>query len=68
MDFDWDMLEAVARETGRAIYLGKFSEFTTQEKREMNAETKKRKMCISMGNHKRNKHESDDDLYVMAKL
>ncbi len=67
-EFDWDAIEEAAATTGMKVYLGKFSEFSTAEKRLMDKETKDRKMCISMGNHKRDETESDDDLYVMKKL
>ena len=67
-EFDWDAIEAAARETGQPVYLGKSGEFTTTQKRNMSRESRKRKMCISMGNHRRNSKESDDDLYVMKKL
>lgn len=67
-EFDWDVLEEAATETGMKIYLGKFSTFSTAEKRLMDKEAKERMMCISMGNHSRDETESDDDLYVMKKL
>ena len=67
-EFDWDAIEAAAKETGQPVYLGKSGDFTTTQKRNMSKESKKWKMCISMGNHKRNSEESDDDLFVMRKL
>ena len=68
IDFDWDTVEFVARETGKSILLGRWEDFTIADKREMSKEARARHMCITMGNHKRNSDEEDDEVYVTAKL
>ena len=68
ISFDWDVVEQVAKETGRSICLGKWGDFTRQEKRQMSKEAAKRRMNLSMGNHERNPTERNDEIYVTAKL
>ena len=68
IDFNWDVIEQVARETGRSIRLGVSSDFTKKEKKLISKEAAKRRMNVSMGNHKRNYDERDDEIYVTAKL
>lgn len=68
INFNWDVVEAVAKETGQSICLGVKSDFTRLELREMSKEARKRKVCLSMGNHDRNPDEADDEIYATAKL
>ena len=68
MDVDWDVIESVARETGRAIRIGLTTDFSRREKAAMSQEAQERNLNISMGDHKRDPDEQDDELYVMAKL
>ena len=66
-DIDWDGLEELAKETGKPIRIGSFSDFTRREKSAMSKEARERNLNISMGNSKRDSSESNDDLFVMAK-
>jgi hypothetical protein len=68
MELDWDMLRDLAKETGKAICIGLTTEFSRREKAAMSIEARKRNLNISMGDHKRDPNEQDDELYVMAKL
>ncbi len=63
----WDDIAALARLTGKAICIGETGNFSRTEKREMSKEAQERNLNISMGDHKRNPNEKDDELYVMAK-
>ena len=67
MALDWDAIADLARLTGKAICIGETGNFSRIEKREMSKEAQKRNLNISMGDHKRNPNEQDDELYVMAK-
>jgi len=68
INFNWDVVEQVCRETGRAVMLGVWSDFDVHDKRKMDAEAKKRGLNLTMGNSKRSPDEEDDELYAMAKL
>jgi len=68
IDFDWDIVERVAKETGRAVMVGVWSDFTIRDKREMSEEARKRNLSLTFGNSRRDPDEKDDELYVMAKL
>ncbi|MHA2066102.1 MAG: hypothetical protein ACXABY_17160 [Candidatus Thorarchaeota archaeon] len=65
---DWDLLAELARDTGRAICIGVSGQFSRREKAQMSREAQARNLNISMGDHKRDPSEEDDELYVMAKL
>lgn len=65
---DWDDVADLARETGRPICIGSTNDYSRRQKAAMSKEAKKRNLNISMGDHKRNPNEKDDELYVIAKL
>lgn len=65
---DWDTLAQVCRSTGKPVHLGVSGQFSHGEKIKMAQEARKRNLCISMGNHKRDPNERDDELYLQAKL
>ena len=67
MELDWDMLADLARDTGKAICIGLTTDFNRRQKSAMSREAQKRNLNISMGDHKRDPKEQDNELYVMAK-
>ena len=65
---DWDLIEQVTRETGKAVRIGRTDNFSRRAKAAMSAEARKRHLNITLGNSERDPQEKDDELYVMAKL